>query len=842
MEKLEHAAPSYNRQQETKEKFSSISEMRELMRRAYRSSLPYVISAAVGFGTAAIDSYKTDLKRDASHGRMDFNIKDEKKAALAYENLHDGIFDGDTVNYNAFVKLESNVLPEALLHQDNVHFVEELQKHFIIDAYSLDRIVVPHEAYAETPALPADVYELKKYEKTIKDITTTFPEGYKPAENFLPDSKHINSLGDSTYVKGLMRYGSTRITPYGFDVERIKEMATDDVLFTDFKGLSTAGPATDFSPDLYDVPKKDLHDFVQNNLDLLPHFSGSPFSVATLYTLKENAEVWRKNFNEPAIAERIQRLQEKGYSMSAMVSTVHESKNLMNDEKYADILVAAAPLLSPEARRDAFLGRVMANSFTKGFGSYLDITNDSDQKEFLLRIKKYNEKLKDGSALPYTTFEDLIESIETDIRMERMSSMVSEYPKEMLHRKEFFEDEGINIMEQLGYMKTTPDALKSLPERERIEWIVRTCRNMSVAGMYADNVNEKVFLEYLKKGIEMRSDPEIANIELFKDRNVAVFAGNERLATQDSLSGSFDVAKNFLDSSQEKRFANPKMLEGLEAQHPKAYKVFRASTDLHDLIKTKEEFLAYVENTEKLTIFVEAHGDPWNISLTQTRPDNISPDSSSHIQAADFTTSSNITDALIARYTHGHHDRAVLVVGSCYNQNLIRNIYQGIEEYNKKQRVHVPLPVAIGTTENNQFAFSDFSDPYRNAFTHQLFDLGKKHTLRLQDAFTIEGRYGRPDLLPKGMAPIYSNPSIFVPYEQIRTEGMKKAKREIHFQVAQAESTKQQTIKESLAALYESDLKRGAYMDGTTASYFKVANPDEAKRIEEKLRNEENLS
>jgi hypothetical protein len=362
------------------------------------------------------------------------------------------------------------------------------------------------------------------------------------------------------------------------------------------------------------------------------------------------------------------------------------------------------------------------------------------------------------------------------------------------------QDPAFEIIYQLHYDKKYPKSLEKLSEKEKAEWTMRIARNMHIMGV---EITEENFNKILEETLEVRSNSEIAEKELFKDRNIAVFAGNEEWE-EISLDDSVSIIK-------EDRFGDEKTIEGLRNKDPKNLELFKAKGDKEDYIKTYESFQIFVATKEKLTIVFDAHGSPYEIKGHQDYPnDTKNKQDSLDVDFYGTMSPKLLSGMLIARYKNGITDTPIIITTSCFGQNFMRNLYEEINEKNNMWDIEVPLPIIITSTEYGQYGFSSHSSEYNNSLFENIL---KNENPKIKDVFEIEAKRGEE-------TGIYSNISIFVPAKDSRT----------YFQIAKNENKESEASKR----LFQDALERGLISD-KNISLFEIRNPEEAAKIKDEF-------
>ncbi len=364
------------------------------------------------------------------------------------------------------------------------------------------------------------------------------------------------------------------------------------------------------------------------------------------------------------------------------------------------------------------------------------------------------------------------------------------------------QDPAFKIVYELDYEKKYPEALNDLSDREKAEWTIRTARNMYVTGV---EITEENFNNTLEETIEARSNPEILEKSIFKDRNVAFFAGNEEwLDFRFKEDGRITLEK-------ESRFINEEISESLSSKNPKSLEIFKPEGEKNNYIEKYEEFQVYVATKEDLTLVFNTHGAPNEITGIQEYPDNVKKISDS-IEIDFYATISPeiLSGMLVSRFKNGITDTPIIVTTSCFGQDFMRSLYEKILEKNKMWGMETPLPIIIASNEYGQYGFSSRSVMYNSQFLKNILD---KDDFKIKDALEIEAKSG------EGTG-IKTNISVFIPVNNNKN----------YFQIAKDEHKESEASKR----LFQDALERGLISD-KNISLFEITNPEEADKIRDEF-------
>lgn len=370
------------------------------------------------------------------------------------------------------------------------------------------------------------------------------------------------------------------------------------------------------------------------------------------------------------------------------------------------------------------------------FSNYKKVTNFSPNLWFGEKIGLFDK---------ISVLEDLYNNID------------SENPEPQAEK--FLDDPALEYVIKLGYDKQAPQFLDGLSKRMKSEWIMRVSRNMFVSGV---EPTEENFKEYFKETVLLRSNLEMTKMKVFEDRNVVCLSHNEKWQQN---SGEY-TGKN--------RFMSDSLVSVLKANNPSEMIIFRGKEDKKSLLEAKDNFLDYIRNHEKITVFMNGHGDPNDFYLSEGSVDNGIVNSNGSI-TINYT---ELAKAFKDRENKGLHEQSILILEACSNQNFVRNLYQELEK-NGVER----LPIIIGSSEFGQYGFTDNKD-YSSKFFKEVFQ-GNKSDVKIQDFIDVEQKNTNAvDKL------LITNPTIFFPI-QIKDE--KGKKKDIHWQIAESKYLEQQS-------------------------------------------------
>ncbi len=702
--------------------------------------------------------------------------------------------------------------PELLLQKSHMEFLKNLAVHFTIQQYQVRE--VSHHPYhwdKKTGAIHEEkdkktpLEELKNRRDAIAEITSVFPEGFKPGLDFLPVHE-AKEFDDKRFVEGLKRAASVRFEVGSYNKENVFKFLKDTRRQVLFKKIASQN--INISEGIGDVPIEKIQTFASLDANVLKNFSGSSIDKKTIElfsdpSLDKEKKEWLEIFSSVELKKNFEVLKESGYSIEEimLVPASFIRSLLSNNESLKTIME-----FTQTVGQDEFGGlNFFCDQTHWSIGKFLDITKPEG-------VKKFNEVLssmmKDGEEIDV---DKIITKITQAVLGDRLASLTEMYPEgeKGANISDLSQDPAFQLILKLGYNEKAPKDLEGLSYREQTEWIVRTCRNLYQLGLPATPEN---FSEYYHKGREFRENPSISQMPLFAGRDVALFAHNEMI--EDSLKAHTYIG----DTVDMKRFGNDITVQGFRRQHPKSLEVFRAAQDLHDVKKIKSAFLEFIKTKSKATVVIDAHGNPHSFSFSEIPQKNENPSNENDKEVS----VPELARALIERSKNGHNEPLLFVTLACYNQDFIRNVSQYIDDYNRDSSGHVSMPIMVGTTEYGQYSFGDYSDKYRDRFNDALLSRPKGKPTTLGDIFKIEENTGKNG--------IHTNISIFVPFTGKDKEGKVKS---IPFQIAK---TKEEQIKEEIfAKMYEQSVRDGAFADGKTASYYEAVSPEKAKEIRDSI-------
>lgn len=803
------SAPS-NESPKKSEKKSITSRAKEGVRRFLHSrGLPIMIGTASVVGGYQMlehesqETLKKMKKATESSQSLFSDIPNDKKVDVLYDFQQIILSQGER---NHFAHREDGHFPEVLLSKTNREFLKGLTSHFRTYGYQLNSFCDPrHEIKNEEDEIDSKsktttaLEEFRKRDDVIQDILKTFPKGFKPDFDFLP-FRDYKILDNKNLVGGLKRAAELRYSIGYFDQEGIENFLKDTTRQKLFQQISSY--SINLESTLASSSIESLQQFISKEKPLIESLAGSTIDkeIVEIFTdsnLASTAKEWKSILANPIMRKNIHVLESHGYTLADIFSlSAPFVKSLLSNNESVKAVVDFSESV----------GDVGGLQFLGGHGyysvsNYVDITNPEGLKKFneiVSSVKNQKNNITAG---------DILEKAQQVVLGNRLNSLIEMYPQDQVHFSELAGDRSLQMMIKLGYDKKVPKELEGLSYRNQTEWVVRTCRNMYQLGV---DPTPEHFLQYYKKGVELRSDPKISGIQLFTGRDVAFFAHNEILPDE--------IKSEIPDTFDMKRFGNDATIEAMKKQHPHSCKVFRASQDLHDIKELKNNFLSFIQNMDKATLFIDAHGSPDGFTFSN----NVSKDTTLSLPEDQRLNTLDFCKALIERSKRGHKDPLIIISIACHNQDFIRNLARELDEYNRDSSKNVPMPIFVGTTEYGQYSFSEFHNKYRDVFTDALLNSFGKKPVTLGDVFKIEENPGTYKLR--------NNISIFVPF--IGTDG-KGNKKEIPFQIAK---TKESQIKEEIfARMYEHSVKQGVYDDKRTASYYDAVSPEKAKEIRDSI-------
>ncbi len=800
---MEEIAPA-EENLDNKSESSEISNKNKLIESIYSKGRVGVISLLLAIGLAK-DVPVADEEEPKYITESFANVSKDKVAEVS--SVLNKIFNQDELQefLNGYFPLDGdgeNLLPALLLEEEGQKAIIELDGLYNITPSTFFYAFYDEKeerGFVESLQNPA-------YKKIIKEIRDYFPDGYKPDAEFLPLG-HMESLQDHDYIEGLKLMAEIKMEGYYIsnNYRQITSLTRTSPEYKVFQKLTNLGAQLNvgiFSFFRYETRvgenAEEVDKFIETNPNAkaLAYSGGVSIGESELLKLmRDTTGYWLDFFSNEKNQENINYLKEHGYTFNSFLSLDKKYTKYIQNNSFIDFARLIAEKLSPEFIQSSRTGMMFDEIST-----YYDFNNPIEMESLEADLNQRPGKNLSMEDLE-TTFAPKKEVLENIF-----NPLVSETDFSQRRPENFLSDPALEIVYRLKYnnKERLPRFLKEMDDRQQSEWIMRVCRNMHVQGLDATEENfEKVFNESLS----LRMSPEILNQDLFKDRNVAFFAHNERWAQSDSYG-----------IKGEKRFGKDASVEGLKGQKVRDLNVFQADNTTASLKETKENFLNYVASHDKLTILIDAHGSEYGFYLTSGVPDQDGKISLENLDQ--YVSVEDLANTLEKRFDNGHRDAPIILESACLSQNFIRNLYANLSELNISKNKQIPLPIAAGVSEYGQFGFSE-GGAYGDTFLEAL--LSKNRTAKIKDIVLLE---------EGTMEKMNSNISLFVPLIIKKTTGNEKKKSgDRYYQIAKTDPRLIQNIFDNQ---YINDLQAGKF-DNTTASYYEAAQPDRAKKIKEIL-------
>lgn len=599
--------------------------------------------------------------------------------------------------------------------------------------------------------------EIENY-KILEELRNEFPKDVKPDIGILPKID-INYLKDKECLQSLKNLAKIGMTGSNtLEKEYLKKLTTKSALFKSLEKMSQMGALLDMSIINYstlqlyeeDFDKK-LTIFTQSNKNIqaLKYSFDSKIGILELdYLMADDTGYWADFFENEGNKVAIENLSKMGYDFSSILQMGKDLTSKIKEEDYMEMLEEFSKVLPYTEISNGQFRMIMG--FLRSYYDLSDKNNIQKITETFRDLEKSDSYSKDVSKFA----DKILEKITSNAKENIFAPVLSQAQGRDAKYENIINDPAVKILIKLGYHEQFPEFLKSLPEGERAEWMLRISRDMYFAGKKASPENfEETYCEI----IALRNNKEIIEQSLFKNRNVALFAHNEK----------------WDDGST--RFGTEYTQQNLKNQKPSELKIFRAKNTLESLGYTKKEFLKYIENTKNVTIMFEAHGSPKAVAFTEGVPKEdgtiVMPYGNGSL---DYDELSN---ALAQRHKNGFHDRPIIIMGSCFNQDFIRNLCAEIQNINNSQKKHIPIPICIGDTEFGQYSFSD---DIKNGSLFLKAILENKINTKIKDVIELEAGENLKEDYNKSRVI-----SIFVPVnENIKFSKKRKSKIETFYQIA----------------------------------------------------------
>jgi hypothetical protein len=619
--------------------------------------------------------------------------------------------------------------------------------------------------------------------EAIKKIRKNFPEGHKPGLDFLP-LNNLDMLRNPKYVKGLEILAKIKMSEkrrYDF-TEQIIRIADNPEAQKTLERLSSLGAQLDFSVLILteftaghenELDVKTLNDFMDKNpnRNLLKNSKNAIGGLGLNELINDETGYWNNFFSNPKNKKGIEKLYSAGCDLSFILGLGREYVENIKDPDFLEI-VSRLKILSEigllTLHEDSLFGGNEVSVMLECLSPYYDFKSGVGFKELREDLKNLSFTGDEPLSLEEVLMQPSISPQKEAVSniFENLNRMVSPEDRNI---EKFLQDPALSLVYRLGYQNkdNLPSFIKNFDNRGQVECVMWVARNMYVQGLTATPENfEKVFNETMKA----RLNPELLEESLFAGRNIAFFADNEKWkANNDRI-------------LTEDRFGTETAFRKINEQKPAQCILFKAEQDKESLKKVKEDFLSFISSKKNLTIVIDAHGSPTEISLT-----NGSFEESTGRTAEDKKNESvnylELASALERRFDNGHVGTPILLGTNCFSQNFIRNLYGELIRINKEKKKNIPLPIACGTSEYGQPGFSSYPEEkpageYGNQFFYALFH-GKerkkvKHLIEL----------GVSDKTS-------SNVSVFIPPGKVENKknNNKISKKTFYFQIAKKQST-----------------------------------------------------
>lgn len=216
---------------------------------------------------------------------------------------------------------------------------------------------------------------------------------------------------------------------------------------------------------------------------------------------------------------------------------------------------------------------------------------------------------------------------------------------------------------------------------------------------------------------------------LFADKHVVLIANNELLP------------------DGRPRFARGAFREAVRSQQKDggelAVMMPEAGASVRRLSQVKEEILSLLESIlPPMSIVFDGHGSADGLFISQGVPNEFG-----EVTAGVHITPQELATVFAKRAGYFGPDAIrgeVIILGTCFNANFLRTFYAELASKG------LPLPAAVGTSEYNQYGYSNFDNKYGNDFFDKVLEVqGERSTI---------GDVWKNDDAAKDL-----NPSVFVP-------------------------------------------------------------------------------
>ncbi len=811
--------------QETKQKEEK-SLTPEIIKKIYEKGRLYIMTTIISLGMFQVD--KSGSEQNFDYFISKFKNIPKEKSHEVYDDLNKIL---SPEEFSIYCENDNDsLISNSVLDNKFREILVKLSSKFI---FKSDDLFIDFSEKKEEEQNQKQLYKIDTEDswKKIDEILKEFPSGYKPEISSIPYS-HIEYLNDPVYFKALKRLASIKMTR---DVaycnnNNIKKIATDDDLFIILEKFNSLGP--EFSagiidrffesgtkPEYLDEEqwqkklnfRNDFEHFLQSNPNakIFEYGKGSKFESNGIINLMDDSSGrYIQFFEDKNNQKSIEFLRSIGYDFQSMYFLIRSNyENMVNEPEFLDALNELSVI---NRRGDSY--SVWFHLLSK-YDSYYNLDTKDGFEDLAHDLKRAKYKLG-NSSVDFYKVRDKLEEI-TDKHTKNSNEIIKENVFEPLvadmdtsyqHWDEFLKDPALEIITKLKYQNNIPKYLDTLDYFSKIDWMMRVARNMYIANTPITPEDfEKTFYET----VSIRMDKELIEKSLFKNRNVAFFAHNERYGDdkKDKLT------KYKLQNKGKNCFGKAEAMDAISKQQPDNLNIFRANNTSESLINTKKLFLEYIINNSNLTVVVDAHGNENAIYLTNGLPKSQELKNSVPTEGSDCVTFEEIANAIEERYDKNIKDVPIFIMTSCYNQNFIRNLCEKIIEINSQKKKDIQLPIISGDAEYGQYAYSTESE-----FGNDFFDmiLKNKSNSRIKDIIQIEN------------GTLTTNISLFVPFtKESKDINSKKIKQKIFYQITQHGGT---PLNKTLALQYAEGLLSNTIND-KTASYWEYTNKDLAHEI-----------
>lgn len=790
----------------------------EIIKKIYEKGRLYIMTTIISLGMFQVD-------KSGSEGNFDYftskfkNLPKEKSHEI-YDDLNKILSPED---FSRYVQEEDSTLSTALLNDSARKVLTDLSSMFKF--YSWD-IAVNLGHYGDEKNINK-ITEKNTWEK-VEEISGEFPLGQTPTISAIPYD-HLEYLNDPVYFEGLKRLANLGMAENlnFYDKEIIAKVAKDDSLHEFLKKVNNIGPRFDMdlvsfltasgpcpeglNPEYWEHVlgrRSQLEKFLDShpNRKVLDNSKGCYMSAAELEDLMEDSSGrYLKFFQDENNQESIKLLYSYGYTFQSMMFLLRSHyENMINEPAFLEVL---RELKFINYKNDA--SNIWFHILDKS-DSYYNFNTKEGFEALRVDLKRMSEPEKADIDQTLKHFRDLEQEKEKQKQIDFNDNIVFWLSNSGEDSAKFMKDPAIKVVFQLGYEKNPPAYLQSLEDAIRADWIMRVARNMYIT---KTPVTPENFEQTFYETVNLRTNKELIEKPLFKGRNVALFAHNEKWGDDTSMSKNSYSKEN----KGNPRFGKRATRDEIMNQHPTDFRTFKAKNTVESLERTESLFLEYVATHSDLTILVDAHGGEESIYLTQGIPKgnglvNKNEELNGELIKIDVE---ELSSAFESRYDKGILDAPIIIMSSCYNQNFIRNLCEKIIEINKTKNKEIPLPIATGDSDYGQVSYSDGFSDFGGYFFKVL--LKNKKETKIKDILEFEASED-----------FTTEISLFVPFtKETKNIKNKKIKQKVFYQITQHGGT---PLNKTLALQYADDLLNKKIND-KTASYWEYTNPQLAHEI-----------